>query len=193
MFGHNSLPVKHWRRHIAAIPKGLLRYYVLKLLSVKPMSGAEMSEEIEKRTFGSWRPSPGSIYPLLAWLQANEFIEGVPTEETGIKLYKLTEKGRNLLEKHRKIKDEMKRKLKVLAPPVLFDLMWFDLYRHGNSEAFRNSTRRFLTSLFEVMENLEVKFSKEALDELKRILEEASRKIEEVNKKIKKEEGAGPD
>jgi len=186
MFEHNSLPAKHWRKHTAAIPKGFLRYYVLKLLSVKPMSGAEMSGEIEKRTFGRWRPSPGSIYPLLAWLQVNGFIEEVPTEESGMKRYKLTEKGHKLLEKQKKIKDEMKSKLRLLAPPLLFELLWFDFYRHRNSEAFRDSARRFLSSLFESIENLEAKFSKEALEEIQKILDEAAQKIEEVNKKIKK-------
>jgi len=185
MFEHNGFPVKHWRKHTAAVPKGFLRYYVLKLLSVKPMSGAEMIEEIERRTSGCWKPSPGSIYPLLAWLQDNGFTEETPTEESGMKRYKLTKKGQRLLGKQEKIKDEIKTKLKLLAPPLIFELLWFDVYRHENVEAFRTSARRFLTSLFESIENLEAQFSKEALNEVKSILDEASMRIEEVNEKLK--------
>jgi len=191
MFEHDSFPVKHWRRHTAAVPKGFLRYYVLKLLNIKPMSGAEMIEEIERRTSGCWKPSPGSIYPLLAWLQNNGFTEETPTEDGGMKHYKLTEEGQRLLKKQEKIRDEIKTKLKLLAPPLIFELLWFDVYRHENVETFRKSARRFLNSLFESMENLEVKFCKEALNEVKNILDDASLKIEEVNKKLRGESKCG--
>jgi DNA-binding PadR family transcriptional regulator len=50
--------------------------------------------EIEKRTGGFWKPSPGSVYPLLAWLQDNSYIREVPGEEDGVKRYTLTDKGR---------------------------------------------------------------------------------------------------
>jgi len=44
------------------VPKGFLRYQVLRLLKEKPMSGSEIMSEIEEETDGNWRPSPGSIY-----------------------------------------------------------------------------------------------------------------------------------
>ena len=44
--------MRHWMRHIAAVPKGFLRYELLRLLSEKPMSGSEIMTEIEKRTDG---------------------------------------------------------------------------------------------------------------------------------------------
>jgi len=81
-------------RHTAAVPKGFLRYYVLKLLNEKPMSGSEMMSEIEKQTNGCWKPSPGSIYPLIAWLQDQGHIKEAPEQEAGIKRYTLTEQGK---------------------------------------------------------------------------------------------------
>ena len=37
----NMFPFKHWMKHMAMVPKGFLRYKVLKLLNEKPMSGSE--------------------------------------------------------------------------------------------------------------------------------------------------------
>jgi DNA-binding PadR family transcriptional regulator len=39
---------------MAMVPKGFLRYQVLKLLNEKPMSGSELMSEIEKQTEGRW-------------------------------------------------------------------------------------------------------------------------------------------
>jgi len=42
-----------------------LRPLVYHLLSQGPRSGAELMDDIEHLTRGFWRPSPGSVYPLL--------------------------------------------------------------------------------------------------------------------------------
>ena len=120
MFNHSPQPFKHWTRHTASVPKGFLRYCVLKLLKEKPMSGSEIMEEIEKETDGRWKPSPGSIYPLLAWLQDNGYTKEKPTEESGIKRYTLTEQGEKFFEKQVKLKEKLQQKLEFLAPAFLF-------------------------------------------------------------------------
>ena len=190
MFGHHhehkAFPVRHWIRHTAAVPKGFLRYFVLKFLSQKPMSGAEIIEEIGKRTHGKWKPSPGSIYPLLAWLQDHGVIQEVPTEESGVKRYKLTEKGQKILEKETAIKKELRAKLKLLMPPLTFGLLWATPHEYEEAVKLQETERRFISAIFELIENLEAKFSKEALNEVKKILDEASQKIEGINRKLKR-------
>jgi DNA-binding PadR family transcriptional regulator len=42
-----------------------LRGLVVFVLAKGPKNGAELIEEVERLTHGHWRPSPGSIYPLL--------------------------------------------------------------------------------------------------------------------------------
>ena len=42
---------------------------MLALLTERPMHGYEMIQEIDSRTGGAWRPSPGSIYPTLQLLE----------------------------------------------------------------------------------------------------------------------------
>lgn len=42
-----------------------LRPLIYHLLSQGPRTGAELMDEIERFSRGFWRPSPGSVYPLL--------------------------------------------------------------------------------------------------------------------------------
>jgi DNA-binding PadR family transcriptional regulator len=68
-----------------------VRAALLALLTERPMHGYEMIQELDGRTGGAWRPSPGSVYPTLQLLED----EGVITsEETGgRRRFSLTEAG----------------------------------------------------------------------------------------------------
>ncbi|WP_084729725.1 PadR family transcriptional regulator [Streptacidiphilus neutrinimicus] len=72
--------------------RGDVRASLLALLKERPMHGYEMIREIAERSGGSWRPSPGSVYPTLQMLDE----EGLITSEEsgGKKLFSLTEAGR---------------------------------------------------------------------------------------------------
>jgi len=52
-----------------------LRMWTLSLISRSPKNGAEIVDAIEQMTQGWWRPSPGSIYPLLADLEREGLIQ----------------------------------------------------------------------------------------------------------------------
>ncbi|MDQ1287120.1 MAG: hypothetical protein QG622_685 [Actinomycetota bacterium] len=56
------------------------------------MHGYEMISELAARTAGTWRPSPGSIYPILQTLREEGLVS--VTEEEGKRSYSLTEAGR---------------------------------------------------------------------------------------------------
>lgn len=45
---------------------GGLKFLVLHILSEEPKNGAELMDTIELKSHGHWKPSPGSIYPLLS-------------------------------------------------------------------------------------------------------------------------------
>lgn len=57
-----------FRRH------GGMRYVVLFSLSEGPKNGAEIMENVERMSMGAWRPSPGSIYPMLSQLTEEAMI-----------------------------------------------------------------------------------------------------------------------
>jgi DNA-binding PadR family transcriptional regulator len=65
---------------------------VLTLLLDRPMHGYEMIQELEERTSGMWRPSPGSIYPTLQLLEDEGLI--VSEQVEGKRRYSLTDEGR---------------------------------------------------------------------------------------------------
>ena len=72
--------------------KGDVRAAVLTLLAEQPMHGYQIIHEIEERSDGSWKPSPGSVYPTLQLLADEGLITA--TESAGKKTYSLTETGR---------------------------------------------------------------------------------------------------
>jgi DNA-binding PadR family transcriptional regulator len=56
------------------------------------MHGYEMIQELEARTGGVWRPSPGSVYPTLQLLEDEDLIAG--EEGEGRRRFALTDAGR---------------------------------------------------------------------------------------------------
>ena len=170
-------------RHTAIVPKGFLRYQVLELLSEKTLSGSEIMNEIETRTDGRWRPSPGSIYPLLSWLQDNDYVKELSAEESGMKRYALTDKGKALLEEQKKIKMKFKEEAKFMPPPFL-GALWFHISPEKTFE-LRKSMRRVVGAFFELGSNLEEHFSEQAIEEVQKVLDESAEKLENINKKLR--------
>ena len=82
-----------FHRHTKRIgmPRGMLAHISLILLRDGPKSGSELSDLIEEYT--EWRPSPGSIYPLLKGLQHQGLIVAHEDEDPSLKRFELTEKG----------------------------------------------------------------------------------------------------
>ncbi|SBT37805.1 PadR family transcriptional regulator [Micromonospora narathiwatensis] len=72
-----------------------VRGAVLALLTERPMHGYEMIQEIDSRTGGAWRPSPGSVYPTLQLLEDEGVIAAAADSDGGRKRFALTEQGRD--------------------------------------------------------------------------------------------------
>ena len=64
--------------------KGDVRSAVLRLLNESPMHGYQIIHEIESRSGGAWKPSPGSVYPTLQLLVDEGLLESLdsPAEYT---------------------------------------------------------------------------------------------------------------
>jgi DNA-binding PadR family transcriptional regulator len=78
--------------------RGNVRAAILALLAERPMHGYEMIQELESRTGGVWRPSPGSIYPTLQLLEDENLV--TVEEVEGRRRFALTETGRAAAERH---------------------------------------------------------------------------------------------
>ena len=87
---------------------GYLRLIVMKTLSNKKLSGYGLIKQIEKDT-GTWKPSFGSIYPLLDKLLKEKLVQ---VEAQGRKkVYSLTNEGKKHLVLIDKSKNELVDKL----------------------------------------------------------------------------------
>ncbi len=78
---------------------GQLRLYLLSLLESGPKHGYELITDLSDRFGGTYRPSPGTIYPRLARLEEEGLVVRVDEERKST--YALTDAGRAELEARR--------------------------------------------------------------------------------------------
>jgi DNA-binding PadR family transcriptional regulator len=71
---------------------GAVRGLVLSVLAEGPAHGYDVMQRLETRSGGMWRPSPGSVYPLLQMLEDEGLVSS--DERDGRRTYQLTEAGR---------------------------------------------------------------------------------------------------
>jgi DNA-binding PadR family transcriptional regulator len=71
--------------------RGDIRTAALLLLAEEPRNGYQIMQEVQERSDGAWRPSPGSVYPALAQLEDEGLIRS--EEIDGRKAYRLTVDG----------------------------------------------------------------------------------------------------
>jgi DNA-binding PadR family transcriptional regulator len=79
--------------------RGDVRAAVLVLLDESPRNGYQIIQELSERSNGAWRPSPGSVYPILQQLEDEGLVE-IASTVSG-KTYSLTDSGKALVEKDR--------------------------------------------------------------------------------------------
>ncbi len=78
---------------------GQLRLYLLALLESGPKHGYELITALSDRFGGTYRPSPGTVYPRLARLEEDGLV--VRTDEGRKGMYALTDAGRAEVEARR--------------------------------------------------------------------------------------------
>ncbi|RFS82926.1 PadR family transcriptional regulator [Actinomadura spongiicola] len=102
-FGHGPRPP--WARGRggpwgkgAKARKGNVRAAILVLLAEEPRNGYQIIQEIDERSGGAWRPSPGAVYPALQQLADEGLIAG--EESGGRRSFHLTDTGRAHVEEN---------------------------------------------------------------------------------------------
>ncbi len=79
--------------------RGDIRSAILLLLAEEPRNGYGLMQELEERSGGVWRPSPGSVYPALSQLEDEGLVRA--TEHDGRKSFTLTDEGTAHVEANR--------------------------------------------------------------------------------------------
>lgn len=94
---HHSSPHSRGGRHRAR--RGAIVTATLLLLEERPMHGYEIITELESRSDGRWRPSPGTMYPALHRMEGRGLVEA--GEIDGKKRFNLTDAGRERVAEYR--------------------------------------------------------------------------------------------
>jgi DNA-binding PadR family transcriptional regulator len=87
-----------WAAGRSKARRGDVRAAILALLTDEPRNGYQLIQEIEERSDGEWRPSPGAVYPALQQLTDEGLIEA--EEHEGRRTFRLSESGRAYVEEH---------------------------------------------------------------------------------------------
>jgi DNA-binding PadR family transcriptional regulator len=78
--------------------RGNVRYLVLDAIAAQPRHGYEIIQHIEERSGGTYRPSPGVIYPTLQMLEELEHAR--VEDHEGKRVYAITAAGKKDLADH---------------------------------------------------------------------------------------------
>jgi DNA-binding PadR family transcriptional regulator len=80
------------------VRRGDVRSAILDVLKDDPMNGYQVITQIEERTRGAWKPSPGSVYPTIQQLEDEGLIEAI--EGAGQRKLKPTTAGWDYISEH---------------------------------------------------------------------------------------------
>ena len=135
------------------------------------MSGSEIVDKIEEYT--DWRPSPGSIYPLLSHMQEVGLIRPHEDQDHTLKRFELTEMGRERADELMIHNEQMKARNRNIRK------MYWKLHA-GMSEELYSSLRDLLDTLEDVY--LEKRGDPEVPPRLKAALDSAVTNIREIGR-----------
>jgi DNA-binding PadR family transcriptional regulator len=118
-----------------------MKYVILKVLREKPMHGYEVMKALEEQTSGCYKPSPGTVYPTLQWLEDEGLVEGEDRE--GKKVYRITESGLAFLDEHKSTVEDIFDRVDEMIDHIVGDPMPEVNRRIGRlvSQVYRTSWR----------------------------------------------------
>jgi DNA-binding PadR family transcriptional regulator len=98
-----------------------MKYVILKLLREKSMHGYEVMKELEEHTHGCYKPSPGTVYPTLQWLEDEGLVSSEEVE--GKKVYAITDAGREFLDENKGTVEEIFDRVEEMIDNLINDPM----------------------------------------------------------------------
>ena len=146
--------------------QGDLKYVILRLLDEKPRHGYEIIKEIEDRFGGMYSPSPGTVYPTLTMLEDLGYARVTP-EESGKKIYEITDEGRKHLAENQPLIDDIFSRIAEFAQSIFGENM-NDVHRamkHVGRAVYMSTNKRR---------------TPEQIKRIQEILDRAAHEIEEV-------------
>ena len=94
----------------SSFQKGDLKYVILDLIKDRSRHGYDIIRELEEQSHGTYKPSPGAVYPTLQMLEEMGYASS--TDRDGKKVYAITEQGREFLIERKDSADEVRSHMK---------------------------------------------------------------------------------
>ncbi|HWE46453.1 MAG TPA: PadR family transcriptional regulator [Caulobacteraceae bacterium] len=91
---------------------GDLRLVIMALIEEKPRHGYDLIKAVEQAFGGAYAPSPGAVYPTLALLE-DEGLLVSSADESGKRIYSLTDAGKNWLTENRVAVDGVMERMRM--------------------------------------------------------------------------------
>jgi DNA-binding PadR family transcriptional regulator len=114
-----------------------LRTWVLYILQDAPKNGAEIMDSMEAMSRGWWRPSPGSVYPLLESLAT----EGVIRKQ-GDGRYALTEGGKEEIDWPKSFRNTEPRSFDEVLVQMQGYVSYLEDLSKSDSSKIRNNSKK---------------------------------------------------
>jgi DNA-binding PadR family transcriptional regulator len=95
------------------LAQGDLRLIALGLIAEQPRHGYDIIKQLKEKTAGWYSPSPGIVYPSLAYLEEVGYLTS--QADGAKKLYTITEGGRAHLEENRDLVDAVMNRLAYIG------------------------------------------------------------------------------
>ncbi len=143
--------------------RGNLEPIILCVLNEKPMHGYEIIRTLEERHQGFWRPSPGSVYPILQLLEDKDMVSAKVVN--GKKVYELTPQGVKATAGHKEFKSILPH----------HDQQQMKHRFHELKETVKQS--------IPIIKSIVLEGTNEEIDELKAILSETEKQLQALQDK----------
>ena len=159
---------------------GRLRLYLLKLLDEAPRHGYEVIRLLQDRFMGVYAPSPGTIYPRLARLEE----EGLLThdEEDGRKIYRITDKGREEINRRLDELDDLEREITESVSGIAREV----------KEDVRETVRSLREELTWATREVHKETKRSAQEQARQTREEARERARQVREELRQARGEAP-
>ncbi|OWP56468.1 MAG: hypothetical protein B2I17_05195 [Thermoplasmatales archaeon B_DKE] len=158
--------------------RGIIFFIILIMAKDGPIYGSQVANKIYEKTDGTWKPSPGSIYPALKHLEHRGFIQKY--DEDGKVMYSLTKKGSVFTSKITERHSERMHMFRMMGR------LWTEMMSPDEMTKFIISSTKNVTSYLN--ENLEkIKASMETPKEYEVFLMSCEIELEKALKLVRNE------
>jgi DNA-binding PadR family transcriptional regulator len=100
------------QRQSRLFKRGDLKYVILDIVKDCPSHGYDITSVLEDRFHGLYSPSAGSIYPILQFLESENFVTSC--RKDGKNIYTITDDGNRFLKEEKATTDKIKERFRSL-------------------------------------------------------------------------------